>query len=388
MASDDPTMQREGPADRPLSVFFLIRSLNVGGSERQLICLAKGLSADGHGVTVAVYYAGALDRELAGSGVRLVNLGKSGRFDIAGMIVRLARAIREARPDIVYSFLATSNILASLVRPFCRRAKLVWGVRASDMDLKAYDRLTRLSYAAERLLSKRADLIIANSRKGRDFAVSTGFPRERMIVIPNGIDTERFRPDREARLAVRRQWAVQDGETVIGLLARIDPMKDHATFVRAAAIVAAARKDSRFVCVGADPEGVRPELEALAHSLGIGTSVLFAGEHSDPVEALNAFDICCSSSRTEGFSNSVAEAMACGIPCAVTDVGDSALIVGSTGRVAPAGDPGALADAILGVMAELGPRLGEAARARVVENFSVAALVERSTSAFRAALRA
>jgi glycosyltransferase involved in cell wall biosynthesis len=385
VASDAAARRRGTPADRPLSIFFLIRSLNVGGSERQLICLAKGLSANGHRVTVTVYYGGELDRELAGSGVRLVNLGKSGRTDMLGMMVRLVRAIREAKPDVVYSFLVTSNILASLVRPFFRNTKFVWGVRASNVDLTAYDRLTRLSYAAERLLSKRADLIIANSRTGLEYAVSKGFPRERMVVVPNGIDTERFRPDREARLAVRRLWGVQDDKTVVGLLARLDPMKDHATFVRAAASVAAAREDARFVCVGGDPAGVRPELEALAQSLGIGGRILFTGEHLDPAAALNGFDICCSSSRTEGFSNSIAEAMACGIPCAVTDVGDSAFIVADAGRVAPPGDPKALAGATVDLMGELRPQLSEAARARVVRNFSIESLVQKTSAAFRSA---
>lgn len=363
------------------AIFFLIRALNVGGAERQLICLAKGLRAKGHPVTVAVFYAGEMDGEFAGTGVQLINLEKKGRWEIGAFVKRLIGAVRAARPEVMYCFLGTANILGALLRPFLPRMAIVWSVRASNMDLTAYDWLSRLSYRLECQLSGGADLVIANSRAGRDYAVANGFPSGRVVVIPNGVDTDRFHGDGAARTATRRQWEIGEDEIVVGILARLDPMKDHRTFVRAGAIAATKRPNLRFVCVGDGRPQIRAALQSLAEELDCGERFLFVEGVRDPVAALNAFDICCSSSTTEGFSNSIVEAMACGVPCAVTDVGDSASIVEGTGEVAPARNPAALAEAMLALAGRLGPALSDAVRARVVRDFSISALVERTSSA-------
>jgi len=368
--------------DRPASIFFLIRSLNLGGAERQLIQLASGLKTRGHEVTVAVYYEGELDREVRSAGVRLLNLGKQGRWDLARFAWRLIKAIRSTKPDILYSFLGTSNILAALIRPFVPSLKLVWSVRASNMDVAAYDRVSRLSYRLECALSRRPDLIISNSRAGADYAVLNGFPVDRMLVVPNGIDIERFRPDGAAREAMREKWGVSSSQVLIGVLARLDPMKDYPTFLRAAARIAATHPAVRFACVGADPDDHGGELKNLAASLGLDGRVSWPGPLADPVAALNAFDIYCSASAWgEGFSNSVAEAMACDVPCVVTDVGDSAMIVGSTGRVVPPGQDKALSQALAELVDELGSQKKPRARERIERCFSIERLVAATEQA-------
>ena len=159
------------------------------------------------------------------------------------------------------------------------------------------------------------------------------------------------------------------------MLARLDPMKGHAHFLAAASKIASQRPDLRFVCVGDGREEGR--LKQLAKDLEIEDKVLFAGPTRDPVAALNGFDLFCSASVWgEGFSNAVSEAMACGLPCVVTDVGDSAKSVGDCGAVVPPADPQALAEAILKQLDQ--PGSGAKGRERIVKNFSIPAMIDRT----------
>ncbi|MGE4552769.1 MAG: glycosyltransferase, partial [Desulfovibrionaceae bacterium] len=239
-----------------LGVTFLIRSLETGGAERQVLVLADGLARRGHAVDLAVFYGGgALERDLAGSPVTLHHLDKRGRWDVGPFFLRLVRLLRRLRPDAIYGFLGTANLLAVLARPLLRPAPAaLWGVRTSDMELARYGRLPWLHFQVERRLSFLPDRVVYNSRAGRDFALSQGFSRRNAEVVPNGIDTARFAPDEAARARLRAEWEAPEDVPLVGLAARLDPVKDHETFLRAAAILVRTRPEARFVCAGDGPE--------------------------------------------------------------------------------------------------------------------------------------
>jgi len=372
-----------------LVIVFLIRSLNYGGSERQLVALAKGLHERQYGVTVAVFYSdGPLERELREAGVRVRGLDKGGRWDLLGFLLRLVQLLREEKPDTLYGFLASSNTLSALLKPIFWRTRMVWGVRASNVDLARYDRLSRLSYGVERRLSRFADLIVANSRAGSSYAVAHGFPKSKMVVIPNGIDTERFRPDPDERRRVRAEWGIEEGDKLIGTVGRLDPMKDHPTFLRAAAMLSRKRGDVRFVCVGDGPADYRRELSALSEELGLAQRLFWVGAREDIPAVYNALDIVTSTSAYgEGFSNIIGEAMACGVPCVATDVGDSAWILGSQGLVVPPGNPEALAarwhDVVYKAL-EARSAIGLGLRERVIRNFSLDRMIEQTAEVLKA----
>ncbi len=189
----------------PLKILFFIRSLNAGGAEYQLVVTAKSLINQGHKVTVLTFYSGGFYAdELTGTKIQLISLRKKGRWDLLAFFLRLFRVLRRQSPDVIYSFLGTANILSVLIRPFIPVTRIVWGVRASNMDLEKYDRLSRWSYWIECRLSRFADIIIANSQAGLAYAVANGFPEKNIMVIPNGIDTERFRPDKLAGESLRK----------------------------------------------------------------------------------------------------------------------------------------------------------------------------------------
>jgi glycosyltransferase involved in cell wall biosynthesis len=364
-------------------VLFLIRSLTAGGAQRQLIELVKNLDRTRVAVTVATFYdGGSLRQELERvDGVRLVSLHKRGRWDVLPFLYRLWGVVRQVRPRVIHGYMGTANELSSLMARLTG-AKAVWGLRASMVDLSCYGRAAAAGFRAGAWLSRSADLIIANSHCGVRHHVAEGYAGQQMVVVPNGIDTERFHQDRAAGRALRAAWGVGDRERLIGLVARLDPMKDHPTFLRAAALLAADRPDVRFVCVGDGPAASRARLEALASELGLAGRLTWAGPCADMLAAYNALDLATSSSAFgEGFSNAVGEAMACGVPCVVTDVGDSASVVGDCGRVVPIKDAAALRRAwtdLLCLPAEQYAELGRRVRERVVAEYGVRRLARQT----------
>ena len=361
-----------------MRISFLVRSLDYGGAERQLVALAIGLKARGEDVRViALYGGGLLTTRLQHAGVDVVDVGKRGRWDVLGFAARLIVSLRRLRPDILYSFLPVQNLIAGLVRPTIRSTRVVWGVRASTFDLSTYDWLSRQSYLMQHRLSFLPDLVIVNSQAGWNNLTACGYPASKIRRISNGIDCAYFRRDREAGLGVRRKWGVADGDRVVGIVARFDPLKDIETFVRAAALLAAGRSDLRFVCVGDGPIAMADDLQALARRLGLGKSLVWAGARHDMPAVYSALDLLGSSSISEGFPNVVGEAMACGVPCVVTDVGDSAHVVEDTGVVVPPRDARAFSDGLyrlLAMTSEEHDDLAVRARARIQADFSVDAL--------------
>lgn len=365
-------------------ILFFIRSLNAGGAERQLVITAKGLAARGYKVTVLTFYSGGFYAdELTGTNVQLLSLKKKGRWDLFAFLFRLINLLRQQAPDVIYSFLGTANMLAVIVQPFTPPMRVIWGVRASNVDLVQYDWLCRWSYWIECRLARFADTIIANSQAGSSYAVEHGFPEKSMTIIPNGIDTERFRPDKLAGERVRKAWGIAEDELLIGIVGRIDPMKGYPTFLEAAVMIKRQYPLVRFVCVGTGEAVYENAIHKLATELKLDDVLIWAGLRSDMVAVYNAFDIAASSSSYgEGFPNVIGEAMSCGVPCVVTDVGDSALVVGETGLVVSAANARGLATGILEVVDRLKNGVVEIGliRERIEDEFSVHRLLSQTAS--------
>lgn len=367
-------------------VVFLIRDLNYGGAQRQLVTLVKALhQEDCFDVTVLHFYSGGpLLKDLIDRDIPTISLEKQERWDILGFFGRLFGHLKRIQPDVLHGYLGESNIVSILVKPFFPSTRIIWGIRESNTPPGRYGWLGRLLYQLTKHLSSFTDLIIVNSHAGKADYLNQGYPADKMVVISNGIDTERFQPDSEAGAKVRSEWGVSENTILIGLVGRLNPMKDHPTFLKAAALLCKEREDVCFVCVGVGQENYAKELYQLTDELGIYEKNIWAGGRSDMTAVFNSFNIACSSSSDgEGFPNVIGEAMACGVPCVVTDVGDSAWIVGDKGIVVPPENPEALKTGINQLIekANLDNYNRENIRELIVEQFSVQQLVLKTKAA-------
>jgi glycosyltransferase involved in cell wall biosynthesis len=364
-----------------LKLAFLIPSLHYGGAERQLVTLVKALDKSRFDITVLhCYPEGPLEKDLEDSEIKTISLEKRGRWDLLSFFWRLIHHLKDIQPDVLHGYLSTPNLLTIFLKPFFPSTQMIWGMRDSNQDLSHYDWLSRLLFPWECFLSRFADLIIFNSQAGRAYYLAQGFPADKTVVILNGIDTDRFQPNREARIKVRSEWGVSEETILIGLVGRFDPMKDHPTFLKAAALLCQDRQDISFVCVGSGSESYAQELYRLAKQLDISEKVIWAGTRVDMPAVYNAFDIAASSSAFgEGFANVIGEAMACGILCVVTDVGDSGWIVDNTGIVVPHQNPEALAQGWRSLIEQQqyqNPVTKLKARSRIISEFNCNKLVQ------------
>ncbi|HEY7664738.1 MAG TPA: glycosyltransferase [Xanthobacteraceae bacterium] len=362
---------------RPRKVLYVTAGLRGGGAEAMLtrLATAKPGVAD-EIVVVSLLPAEAHVARLRAAGITVVELGFDRIGGAAVGLVRLAKFIADTRPDIVQGWMYHGDLAALLALVMSGRRKrtiLIWSIRCSDMDLRRYGPGLRLAVRACTLLSRWPDLVTANSAAGLQFHLGLGYRPRRVEVVANGIDVDEFKPDAAARRAVRAELGMAEDAIVLAHVARVDPMKDHDTFL------AAMRQ--------------LPELSALL--VGAGTQALPAagnlvrlGRRQDVARLLAAADFVVSSSRFgEGFSNALAEGMACGLPAVTTNVGDATHIVGDTGLVVAPGDPAALAEALRTLAAEppaARAARGRRARARIVENFSLAEAVRRHVELYAA----
>lgn len=373
-----------------MRIIFLVRSLEIGGAERQLVAVARGLRRRGHEVGVAVFYRGGVfEDELRADGIAVHDLRKRGRWETGALLLRLAAVVRAERADVLHAYM-DANVFAAVARPLFPRVKVVWGIRSAQSDFRRYGVLERVYPKLERLVSRGADAVIVNSTAAARQAVSNGVRPSRVVVIPNGIDCQRFRPDPEGRERTRRRWGLAPGDAVVGMVARLDPVKDHTNFLRAASRVAAARPQARFVCVTgpAGAAGYREKLRRQAEELGLSGRLVWVDEGLVTSAVYSALDVAVlSSDEGESFPNVIGEAMACGRPCVVTDSGDAAAIVGDTGAVVPPRDPERLAARISDAVERLGREpadAGPAPRARIEAAYSLDLLTLRTEAALEA----
>lgn len=362
------------------NIAFLIRDLEYGGAQRQLVTLVKEFDKRDFDLSLLYFYSdGPLLNDLKDSDISVISLNKQGRWDLLGFLGRFIWAMWKIKPHILHAYMADSNITALLLKPFFPKTRIIWGIRVSQTP--SLDWLERIISKLEKFLSSFVDLIIVNSHSGKEDYANNGFPIEKMVVISNGIDTEKFKPDREAGRKIRLEWGISEDEILIGLVGRLYPEKDHPNFLRAAELLCGEHENLRFVCVGDGPdEAYKENLSQMTQELGLSKKVIWAGAHSNMCAIHNALDIAVSASASgEGFGNVIGEAMACGVTCVVTDIGDSAWIVGDTGVVVPPQNPEALAEGckkLIVLPLEERKVLQENARRKIIEKFSVNNLVK------------
>lgn len=367
----------------PIRIAFVIDKMNVGGAERQLIELIRGMDKYSFKITVIVFYHGGdLWPELNMiKGIQVSTLKKKGRWDIFRVFGGLFKTLRDIKPHIIHSYLGGTNELC-LFAGRLLKIKVVWGIRLSNIDFSDFDWVTRMSFRLNARLSRYVDMVIVNSEAGRKYHNANGYSEKNMRVIPNGIDTKRFCPDPQAGMRVRSEWGINKKSFLIGLVGRIHPMKGHQTFLKAAALLMKQRDNVYFVCVGSGSEAYKRRLKELEEDLNLSKNLIWGDQREDTPAVYNALNILSSSSHYgEGFSNVIAEAMACGVPCVVSKVGDSGNIIGGLGAVIPSKNPQALVDGwkkIVNLSKNERIKLKQGVRDRIHQNYRSELLIKRT----------
>ena len=300
------------------------------------------------------------------------------------LLARLAAILRRENVDIIQAYLLGSQVYALAATALLRDIRLIVAVRASMGLREIVGWNGKISQTIVFGLPSLVDQYVFNSSAG-ERGLGRALPADRRRVIFNGIDTSRFRPDPGASALLRGVTGAPAGSRFVGIVANVSAYKGYETFVRGAAEVARERPDVLFVAVGQHRNPLGARIEALVAELALTSRFRFLGARSDPEKLVPGMDLVCSTSSTEGFSNAVAEAMACAVPCVVSAVGDSALIVGETGVVVPPSDPAALAAAVRSFLDEAPEALrrrGLAARHRVEQEFGVHRMVESYESLY------
>jgi glycosyltransferase involved in cell wall biosynthesis len=333
-----------------MRIVFVIGSLGRAGAERQMMMLASGLQTRGHIVSiVCLDGTGGFDEEARQRGLNVLILEKGFPKLIRSMATYM-RHVRDVEPHIVYAFLPKQHIVVTLLKPLSRKAKIVWGIRASQIDWKSYRLRARIFFPVASKLSRWADMFIANSWAGSNYHILEGYDPKKMKVIPNGIDATVFHPDDKVRGDVRTTWKAGENVPVIGMLSRFDPMKGNDHFLEVASKVIEQIPDAMFIAVGRHTDVQAGNYLEKALSLGLEGKLRLYETTEKPQDVLNGFDVLVVPSKSEGFPNTVLESLACGTPVVGTNVGDIQKIIGPKYGSAKFGEIDILAESVLSLL--------------------------------------
>lgn len=363
----------------PGLVQHLTTSLDVGGAQAMLVKLIEANIAKrkcARPAVLSLMRPGTFAQRLRQTGCPTYTLGMSRGIPGPVATLRLLRITAMLQPDILQGWMYHGNLAASVASLAAgRRVPVFWNVRHSLADPMVEKRSSRALFALSARLSRSVQGIIYNSRTAAQQHAAIGFDPSRAIHIPNGFDLSTYHPDPSARGRLEALFNLAPGGILVGMVARNHPMKDHATLVRAVARARAAGHDLRLLLVGPGMDQPDPALtRTIAQYLPAGTATL-AGERTDLASWLPGLDLLAlSSAWGEAFPNILGEAMACGVPCIATDIGDSAWVVGEGGLIVPPRDAEAMGAAIER-LAELDAsarrNLGAAGRARAITHFDI-----------------
>ncbi|MBD2773236.1 glycosyltransferase family 4 protein [Iningainema tapete] len=372
---------------------YFTTGLYTGGAEMMLYHLLSKMNRERFSpVVLSLMDGGTLSDRIAALGIPVYTIGmKPGLPPTPAALWRLLHIVHHLKPDLIQGWMYHGNLAALLVSIFSfHKIPVLWGIHHSINSLQSEKKMTAMIINFSASISKWAEKIIYVSHNSKIQHEAINYCCKNSCIIPNGFDTSLFKPSLEARLNLRSELGLSNESFLIGLICRYHPMKDHANFLRAAALLLKNFPNVHFVLAGTDVNQENPGLQQLIKELGIVNNIHLLGERKDMPRLTAALDIATSSSAFgEAFPLVIGEAMSCGVPCVVTDIGDSAWIVGNTGRVIPPQNSEALAKAwqeLILLDAESKEALGKAARARIIESFSLETVVTQYEKLYESVL--
>ena len=365
-----------------MKLIMVITGLSTGGAEMMLFNVLQYIDRRRFSPhVISLTTKGEIGPRIETLGIPVEALGmRPGRFSPVKFL-RLVLRFRELYPDVVQTWMYHADLLGGVAAHLVGIRAIAWSIRQSNLSPLHNKRSTLWTMKTCAVLSPRIPRkILCCARVAKDNHISAGYDEGKMLVIPNGFDLTRFHPDAEARVAVRSELGLRKETPLVGLIARFDPQKNHVGFFDAAVRIHRRRPDAHFLLAGAGVEDSNPALRQAIRQAGVGDNTHLLGRREDIPRLMAALNVLVSSSFGEAFPNVIGEAMACGVPCVVTDVGDMAEIVGETGRVVSPNDMTGLARHIVEILQlsdEERRVLGERARDRVQANYDIGNVVRK-----------
>lgn len=365
-----------------IKVMHVITTLGPAGAETMLTRLVSGMDGTTFENEI-VSLTGILDLadNMRAIGVPVRSLGMKKRLPNPLLVLRLARWIRQSKPDVIHAWMYHANLIGALAASLAGSVPVIWGIHHTTFDPRVDRRRTMFVNRACAFLSQGfAARIVCCSEASLRVHKELSYPADKLEVIPNGCDPERIKPDPAARVSVREELDIPSDAILIGIAARFHPHKDHPNFIHAAALLHNQMPQVHFLLCGLNITRENSQLTRWIEEAGIGDRCHLLGLCQDMPRFFAALDIATTSSCSEAFPVVIGEAMACGTPCVVTNVGDSALIVDKTGLVVPPQNPEALSRAwrqLIMAGPEVRRILGLAARRRVQQHFALTETVKR-----------
>lgn len=357
-------------------VIHIIIGLNVGGAEMMLVRLLRHKSLTGgfKCLVVSLTDVGTLGPIIEGMGIRVIAINITSILNLPFSFIKLIHIINEFRPNIVQTWMYHSDLLGGIAARICGVKRVIWNIRNTQISHKNFS----LSYFLVKLCAVSSYFLPSNivccANSVFSFHMAKGFCRKKMLVINNGYVLPKYVYSKSERISLRERIGIGPDDFIIGAVGRFDILKDYKNFILGAAEFAKAVPDVKFILAGKDINWNNYLLANWILEADMSSNFILLGERSEINELFLMMDVFCSSSKSEGFSNVVAEAMAMRVPCVVTNVGDSAFIVGDSGIVVPPEDYVALSKGFseLFALGTYGRLLrGNRARELIINRFSI-----------------
>jgi glycosyltransferase involved in cell wall biosynthesis len=355
-----------------MRIIFITTSLTSGGAEIMLHKLLQHLDRRRYDpLVISLGSKGEVGPRIEALGIPVLSLNIKPGLPNPLKFLKLVSILKKFEPDLVQTWMYHADLLGGLAARLVGCQHVVWNLRNSNLDNKLTKRSTLMVFKACASLSAwLPERILSCSKRGVAVHTMGGYRADKIQVIPNGFDLGRFKPDDAARVSVRLELGLKPETPLVGLMARFDPQKNHAGFVEAATIIRSFIPSVHFVLAGESIDISNLTLQQAISANNLGKCMHLLGHRNDMPRLMAALDVLVSSSSFgEAFPNVLGEAMACGVPCAVTDVGDSASIVGEIGKVVAVGD-----------MVELANAVCEYLKSSRAENIALRALVRARVS--------
>lgn len=359
-----------------MKIVFIVTSLSTGGAEIMLLKLLKHLDRKRFDLQViSLRSKGEVGPSIEALDIPVVSLNMNPRQPNHLKFLKLIYLLRKMKPDLVQTWMYHADLLGGLAARFAGCMRVVWGLRNSNLDNKLNKYSTLIVVKSCALLSSCIPMkILTCSVQASKAHTDVGYRADKIMIIPNGFDLKQFQPDEFARIAFRLELGLKPETPLVGIVARFDLQKNHIGFIEAASIIQRELPDVHFIMAGSGVDENNSTLTKAIKEKSLDKCIHMLGRRDDMPHLMAALDILVSTSFGEAFPNVLGEAMSCEVPCVVTDVGDSAQIVGESGRIVKSGEMYELATQVIDLLL-LSPQeklaLGRNARSTVQANYEI-----------------